>query len=131
MKKTLVVLLLFLITFPIFAQYTVTSVTGAVQKEIRPNVWQPITVGETLQSDTVIRTGIGAVLVIKRGDETHTINSGSLGMIMDVLHNSRQIRISGNVATTDLTVTARRSGHISTASARASDAAADIEFCEE
>ena len=114
----------------IFAQsYTVQSVSGRVQKESGA-VRVDITAGDTLSGDTVIITGIGASLVLKEGEKTLTISAAKSGTVAE-LATAVGIRIGGNIARTDTEAVSRTTGQISTASARASEAAQDEDIAAE
>jgi len=132
MKKLFLVLLFCLIITPIFAQYTVTAIQGNVQKEVRPNQWQAVTLNEVLNAQTVIQVPIGGRITIRHNSTSavYSFPATSVGMIMDLIETAPRIRISGNVSTTDTSAARRTVGAVQTASARASDAAAEVEFEE-
>ena len=116
------------ITTAVFAQeYTVQSVTGRVQREAGNNRVD-IAVGDVLSAQTVIHTGIGATLVVREGGNTFTIPGGQTGKrVEELITSGSGIRIGGNVTRTDTGAASRTTGQVSTAAARASDAAADYE----
>ena len=114
-----------------FAQsYTVQSVTGRVQQDKGSSKIE-VKAGETLSGDTVIYTGIGASIVLKEGDKTYTIKAGRNGKVSELAASSSSAKISGNVATTNTDEVNRTKAQVSTASARASDAAADADIAAE
>jgi hypothetical protein len=115
----------------VFAQsYTVQSVTGRVQQD-KGGSRVEIKVGDTLSGDTVIYTGIGASIVLKEGDKTFTIKAARNGKVSELASSSSSVSISGNVAKTDTGAVTRTTAQASTASARASDAAADTDIAAE
>jgi len=134
MKRTILAIAMIMIASISWAQYVVTEVTGRVDQEVTINKWESITRDQRLRSDSVIRTGIGARLTIRNEStsEVHIINGGKVGMIMDILSDtiSGTIQISGTVTRVDTSVRARTTGQVSTASARASDAASELELEE-
>jgi hypothetical protein len=133
MKKIiLLAVLAFAMTAAAFAQnYTVQSVTGRVQQE-KGNSRIDIKAGDTLTAGTVIHTGVGATLVLKSGDKTVTIPAARSGKVSELTASaSGGVRIGGNVAKTDTGEVTRTTGQVSTASARASDAAGEEDIAAE
>ena len=132
MKKiAILIVMLSIVTAAAFAQsYTVQSVTGRVQREAG-NVRVEVKTGETLAAETVIYTGVGASLVLKSGDKTFTVPAARSGKVTDLASASSGLRISGSVARTDTDAAARTTAQVSTASARASDAAAEEDLVAE
>jgi len=136
MKKAVFVIVIALaVTSAVFAQnaqsYTVQSVAGRVQMEAGNNRVE-VAVGDVLSADTVIHTGIGASLVLISGDRTVSVPAAQNGKkIADLVTSGSGIRISGNVAVIDTGAVNRNVGQVSTASARASDAAADLDIAAE
>ena len=116
----------------VFAQnYTVQSVSGRVQKESGA-ARVDVNAGDILSADTVIITGIGASLILKEGDKTFTVAAAKNGTIAELVTSaSAGLRISGNVAYSDTSAVNRTAGQVSTASARASDAAQDEDIAAE
>ena len=113
-----------------FAQnYTVQSVSGRVQKESGNNRVD-VQVGETLNGQMIIHTGVGASLVLKEGEKTFTVPAAKNGKVAE-LATAAGVRIGGNVARTDTGAVSRTTGQTSTASARASDAAQDENIAAE
>jgi len=110
--------------------YTVQEVTGRVQKEAGSNRVN-ITAGETLNADAMIHTGVGASLVLKAGDNTFTVPAARSGMLSELITSASGVRIGGNITRTDATAAGRNIGQISTASARASDAADALDVAAE
>ena len=120
------------VTAAVFAQdYTVQSVTGRVQREAGSNRVN-IAVGDVLTAQMVIYTGIGASLVLRDKDNTFTIPGGQNGRrVADLIASGSGVRIGGNVTQTDTGAANRNVGQVSTAAARASDAAVDDGGAEE
>ena len=114
------------------ATYTVQSVTGRVQREAEANNRIDIAVGDVLSADTIIHTGIGASLVLRDGERTINIPAAQNGRrLADLLAGATGVRISGNVVQVDTGSVSRTTGQVSTASARASDAAEDDDIAAE
>ena len=137
MKKIMVLFVVFIILAGyIFAQnsqqanYIVKTVTGRVQREAG-NSRVDVKAGDTLPPLTVVYTGIGASLVLTQGEATFTIPANRNGKVGELAAAGAGVRINENVARVETGVTARTGGQISTASARASDAAADDNIAEE
>jgi hypothetical protein len=117
----------------VFAQggFTVQSVTGRVQREAGNNRVD-VVVGDVLSANTVVHTGIGASLVLREGARTFTVPAAQNGkMISDLITAGSSVRISGNVTTVDTAAVSRTTGQVATASARASDVAADDDIAAE
>ena len=111
--------------------YTVQGVTGRVQMEAGNNRID-IAAGDVLTPETVIYTGIGATLVLRDGTRTINVPAAQNGKkLSDIISSGSGIRISGNVARIDTGSSGRTIGQVSTASARAGDAAADDDIAAE
>jgi len=132
MKKFLFISILILLTTFAYAQYTVTVIHGNVQKEVRPNQWQAVTLNEVLNGQTVLQVPVGSRITVRHNStgEVHVFPALSVGMIIDLIETAPRVRIGGNISTTNTDAIQRRGGQVQTASARASDAAADVEFEE-
>ncbi|MCL2809773.1 MAG: hypothetical protein FWD24_06885 [Treponema sp.] len=132
MKRIVVlVIMMCVLTGFVFAQsYTVQSLTGRVQRESGNNMVD-VRVGDILTNETVIQTGVGASLVLAEGDRTLTISAARSGTIGELATAASGIRINGNITRADTGATARAAGQVSTASARASDAAEDDNIAAE
>jgi len=131
MRKGILVLVVFLLAAGfVFAQdFIVESVSGRVQKE-SGNSRVNIAVGERLNPDTIVHTGVGASLVLRQGDRTFNIPAANMGKVGELAVNPRA-RVGGNVATTDTSAVSRSRSQVSTASARASDAAEEDDIAAE
>jgi hypothetical protein len=106
-----------------FAQsYTVQSVSGRVQQEAN-GVRVDVKAGDKLNADTIVHTGIGASLVLIDGGKTLTVPAAKSGTVAEIGVAASGVRITGNVSQVNTTAVARTTGQVSTASARASDAA--------
>ena len=112
------------------SSYTVQEVTGRVERDKGNGKWEAVKAGETLKADTVIRTVIRASLTVKSGDAILTVGPMKNGKLADIASGGAAIQIQGKVSQTDTGATSRTSGRLSTASARASDAAGEIEIEE-
>lgn len=124
MKKVIFALVMLFVAIAVFAQsYTVESVTGRVQRDAGGRMVE-VRVGDVLVEDTVIRTAVGASLVLNNGINTVTIPAGRNGKIEDLIDPADGARIGGNVSRVDTGAVSRTTGQVSTASARASVARA-------
>jgi len=137
MKKIMVLVVVFVILAgSVFAQnsqqanYTVRTVTGRVQREAG-NSRVDVRAGDILSPLTVVYTGIGASLVLTQGEATFTIPANRNGRVGELAVAGTGVRLNENVARVETGVIARTGNQISTASARASDAAADDDIAEE
>ena len=124
------VLALAVTAFAFGQSYTVQSVTGRVERETGGQR-AAVKVGDSLNADTVIHTGIGASLVLAQGEKTCTVPSARNGKVADLTVTPSAIRISGNVVRTETAAVSRNTAQVSTASARASDAARDEDVAAE
>jgi hypothetical protein len=113
--------------------FTVQSVSGRVEKQDSSGGWTAVRAGETLTENTVVRTGLNSTLTVKSGEKAVTVRAVQNGAIGKLAEASAAggVRISGNVVETDTSRLERGSGRISTASARASNAAEDEALAEE
>ena len=132
MKRTVITaIMMCVLTGFVFAQnYSVQSVTGRVQRE-NGNNRVDVNVGDILTNETVIHTGVGASLILAEGDRTFTISAARGGTVGELAAATSGIRINGNITRADTGSTARAAGQVSTASARASDAAEDDNIAAE
>ena len=114
-----------------FAQsYTVQSVTGRVEQEAGGKRVE-VKAGDTLSADTVIHTGVGSSLVLKSGERTFTVPAVRNGKVAELSTAASSVRISGNVSRINTGEVDRTTGQVSTASARASEAAEDEDIAAE
>jgi hypothetical protein len=125
MKKMGLVLGLLAVAAAVFAAeaVTVVSVAGRAEREISSGRWEVLKTGDSITTDTVIRTGIGAGVTLRSGEKTYTIGGVQNGKVAALGENSGGIHIEGRVAQTDTGAISRTTGRIGTASARSSDAA--------
>ena len=122
-RGVLVLVILLAAAGTVFAQsYTVQTVTGTVSREAG-NSTVAVKAGDILSPDTVISTTTGSSLVVKDGDRTVRVLGSRKGKLSDLI--SAGLRISDNVGQVDTSAVSRTTGHVITASSRASDAAAD------
>jgi hypothetical protein len=115
-----------------FADYTVQSVKGVVEREVSPGKWEAVSTGQSLSPGTRVKTGIGAAVVLKEGGRVVTISALKNNTVEKLAAETTAsgVRIGGKASDTSGTAAARTSGGVSTASTRASDAAGDIEWSE-
>jgi hypothetical protein len=132
MKKIVfLAVMAFAMTAAVFAQnYTVQSVTGRVQRE-QGSGKADVKAGDILTAETVIHTGVGASLVLKDGEKRLTVPAARSGKVAELASATSGVRIGGNVSKTDTAAVSRTTGQVSTASARASDAAQDEDIAAE
>jgi hypothetical protein len=128
MKKTLIsVLLIALVGLSVFADYPVVEVKGKVEMETQSG-WVPVEKGAEIVPGTIISIGLASHLCVEDGGKLVYLSTMKRGPIEDFL--TRKVTIGGNVITTDTSDKGRRTTNISTASARASDADADVDWEE-
>jgi len=133
MKKILIltVLVCVITAFAFADNFTVQSVTGRVER-VSGNQRVAVTVGETLNSNIVIHTSVGASLVLRDANgATITVPAARNGTVAELTRASSGVRIGGNVARTDTDTVSRTTAQAGTASARASDAAGDDDIAAE
>ena len=131
MKKLLFFAIFTCVATFCFAQsYTVQSVTGRVQREAN-GARVDVKVGETLTAETVIHTGIGASLTLIESGRSLTVPAARCGTVAELSASASGVRICGNVSRVDTGAVTRTTGQVSTASARASDAAQDEDIAAE
>ena len=132
MKKIVFFLIIvFVVTVSAFAQtYTVQSVTGRVEQEAGGKR-VAVKTGDTLNAGTIIHTGVASSLALKNGEQSLTIPAMRSGKVAELTTVTSSIRISGNVARIDTGEVDRTRAQVSTASARASDAAEDEDIAAE
>ncbi|MCL2765896.1 MAG: hypothetical protein FWD40_11570 [Treponema sp.] len=132
MKRGVLLLVIFLLAAgSVFAQnYIVESVSGRVQKESGSNRVN-LAAGESLNSETIVHTGVGANLVLRLDDRTFNIPAANSGKISDLVATPSRVSIGGNISRVETGAVARTSGQASTASARASDAAMEDDIAAE
>jgi hypothetical protein len=110
--------------------YTVQEVTGRVERDAGGGRWETVTAGDTLRADAVIRTVIGSSLTVRAGDQVLAVGPMKTGKLEDIAGSGGVIRIQGRVSEVETGAVARGTGRVNTASARAGDAAAEIELVE-
>jgi len=131
MKRVVLFLVIaFALTMAVSAQtYIVQEINGRVEQN-KGGRWEPVSLGDTLRADAVIRTLIGARLSVRAGNEILIVGAMRNGKLADLLDSNTVIEIQDRVSHTDTESTERVAGRITTASARASDAAGDFELEE-
>jgi hypothetical protein len=123
MRRLFLIAIFACVAVAVFAQsYTVESVTGRVQRDAN-GTRVDVAVGETLTAETVIYTGIGAALTLSESGKTLTVPAAKNGKVADLITADSGVRITGNVTQVNTDAVSRTTGQVSTASARASDAA--------
>jgi hypothetical protein len=131
MKKLLLVLIIAAAGGAAFGQsFTVQSVSGRVEREAGGR-WAAVQAGDALAGDAVIRTGIGARMTLASEGRTFSVGAVQTGPLAALAGSGPGIRIDGRVAQTDTGELSRNTGRISTASARAGDAATEEDIAAE
>jgi len=133
MKKIIVLaILVCAVSVFVFAEdFAVQTVTGRVERE-SGNKKVAVIAGDTIDGEAVIHTGVGASLVLRDKDgKSFTINAAKNGKVAELTKAAAGIRIGGNVTRTDTTTVGRTTTQVGTASARASDQAADDDIAAE
>ena len=132
--KKIVFLLMFISLIAAFAfaeNFTVQSLTGRVERESGKQRIA-LKVGDTLDGETRIFTSIGASVVLKdSAEKIVTVPAARNGKVADLAKAATGVRISGNVTRIDTSSTGRTTAQIGTASARASEAAGDLDMAAE
>jgi hypothetical protein len=136
MRKIVIMLVLGLVLSGlVFAAdgYVVQSVSGKVEREVSPGKWEAVTVGMTLSPAVVINTSLNSQLELEGSGKTVTIKAMQKGTVETLAGGASAsgLRISGKVTESKTGVSSRGTSNISTASTRASDAAAGVEWVEE
>lgn len=136
-KLIIVAALSVLFAAVVFAEggYVVESVTGKVQYEAAPDTWKDVTVGMELSGATVVNTGLNSKLVLKKGDLTVTFKPMQKDTVekLAAAANSGKAGIKKGAAVTkkDIDTSDSKKKAVQTASSRASEAKADLEWDEE
>lgn len=136
-KLIIVAALSVLFAAVVFAEggYVVESVTGKVQYEAAPDTWKDVTVGMELSGATVVNTGLNSKLVLKKGDLTVTFKPMQKDTVekLAAAANSGKTGIKKGAAVTkkDIDTSDSKKKAVQTASSRASEAKADLEWDEE
>ena len=134
--KKIVFLVIFACMITTFAfsteNFTVQSVTGKVQRE-SGNQRVDVKSDDVITGDTVIITGIAASVVLKDSTgKTFTVNAVQKGKAADLIKQAAGTRIGGKISKSNTDAAARTAGQsATTASARASDQAADDDISAE
>jgi hypothetical protein len=132
MKRTFffVILVCVVAAFAFAQSYTVQNVSGRVQQEAN-GVRVDVKAGDSLNADAIVHTGIGASLTLNDGSRNITIPAARSGTVSELSASASGVRISGNVSKVNTVAVARTTGQVSTASARASNAAQDEDIAAE
>ena len=129
MKKVILLVVIIFTAAAVYAQnYTVQEVTGRVERETTGGNWVPVNVGDSLRADTMIRTLIASNLTVKTGDQVLAVGPMQTGKLREVAGSASVIQIQGRVIQTDTGEVGRSTGRVTTASARAGDAASEIDL---
>ena len=114
-------------------RFTVQSVAGNVEREAASGRWEAVKAGDVLNADTAIRTRLNSELVVRAGERIVEVGAMRRGVLNELLSggSAAGLRIAGTVTETDTGRGSAAGGAISTAAARASDAAAELVLLEE
>jgi hypothetical protein len=109
--------------------YTVQSVSGKVEREVKSGVWEAVKIGDIVSGETVLRTAVGASVTLASGGTASVIGAAKNGTVAVLIKG--RIQIGGQVSKTNTEESERTTGRVGTASARASDAAGEFPIDEE
>ena len=130
MKKFLILafLLSAVVAFA-FADFTVTSVTGTVER-INGNQRIAVKAGDTLAANVIINAAEGASLILRAANgRTITISGERNGTVAELTRVG--VNIGGNVSRTNTDAVNRQTTGTVGGTARASDAAGDEDIAAE
>jgi len=136
-KKTfLMVVLSIFFAVSMFAadSYKVVSVTGKVTYEASPDNWKNVTVGQELSGASVVNTSLNSTLVVSADGKESTIKAMSKGTIASLIGGTVAkggLKKAGGLKASKIgdDVEGNTKG-TATASSRASEAKADVEWDE-
>jgi hypothetical protein len=114
--------------------YTVDSVKGRVEKETSPGKWEAVTAGSTIYANTVVNVGLNSALVLKESGKMFTIETMGKNTVQNLVSaasGGRGVKIAGRAVNTQAGGATQSTSNISTASTRASTAAAGEDWVEE
>ena len=133
MKKLISALVLFCAGLFVYAQsYTVKDVTGTVTFEDSKGKTVEVKKGMTIDSDSNVSTGLNSSLVVTLDGKDFTVKPMKKGKISELASASKSgVKIGSKVTKRDIASAAGKSGKgVATASSRASEAKADVEWEE-
>ena len=131
MKKIILFALMGCLVMAFAFGYTVENVTGRVVREAGSGEVE-LKLGEIITDKTVINTGVASSVVLKTADgKTFTIPAVRKGTVAELEKAVSGVRMGGSIATTETGAAKRTVGQIGTASARASDQAAEDDIAAE
>ena len=132
-KSIVLVVLAFFMSVSMFAagSYKVVSVTGKVTYEAAPGTWKNVSVGQELSASTVLNTSLNSDVVIAKEDGSEiTIKAMQKGSIYSLVGvaSTKGLKSSGIKKSTTADDKDGSSKGIATASSRASEAKADLDW---
>ena len=132
-KSILLVVLAFFMSVSMFAagSFKVVSVTGKVTFESAPETWKNVTVGQELSASTVLNTSLNSSVVLAKADGSEvTIKAMQKGTVDSLLGvaSTKGLKSSGIKKSTTADDKDGSSKGIATASSRASEAKADLDW---
>jgi len=129
MKKLvfLVILVCAALALTFAENFSVVSITGRVEKE-SGNQRIEIKVGEILDGDVIIHTGVGAsVILMDENGKSTTVSAAKNGSIAELTRApAPAVRVGGTISRTDTGAVSRTTAQVGTASARASTAVINV-----
>ncbi len=136
MKKVLVFLTVLLaLGFAAFAEkkagYKVASVTGKVTYEVANGQWADVKVGMTLEESANVNVGLNSTLKLSLDDDSFSIKPMKKGKIADLISGTAKtgVKVGSKLTKSDIAAASTKTSKgASTASSRASEAKADVEW---
>ncbi|MCR4954150.1 MAG: hypothetical protein K6A43_08765 [Treponema sp.] len=132
-KSISLVAIAFLMSVSMFAAgYKVVSVTGKVTFESAPETWKNVSVGQELSASTVLNTSLNSSVVIAQEDGKEitikAMQKGTVDSLVGVASN-KGLKRTGGIKTSSLADDVEgTSKGTATASSRASEAKADLDW---
>ena len=135
MKKILLLLsVLFISVSSVFAaDYVVKTVKGKVQFEAEPGVWKDVQVGQVVADSTNLNTSLNSFVVLDKAGKEITVKAMQKGTVDSLTREtvaSNGIKKGAIKTSTVAGKTTGSSKGVSTASSRASDAKADLDWAD-
>lgn len=133
-KSLLLVAMAIFLSASIFAAdaYKVKSVTGKVTYEATPGNWKNVTEGQELSGATVVNTSLNSTLVVVADGKESSIKAMSKGTVSSLVGGTVAkggLKKSGGLKASKVGDEVEGSSKgIATASSRASEAKADVEW---
>ncbi len=112
------------------ATYKVSSVSGKVTYEVSSGEWADVKVGMSLDASNSVNVGLNSTLKLDLDGSSYAIKPMKKGKLSDLLSASKTgIKVGSKVTDDDIAeASTKTSKGTSTASSRASEAKADVEW---